>query len=83
LFSGNNWHFSRFSESPGLRMVGHGVVKTKLYACDTKRMIREYLIKAWERDPSDGRCQRENDIDDHLLPCHKFFERELLNDRPC
>jgi hypothetical protein len=30
--------------------------------------------------PSDGHCQGEKEMDDHLLPCQQIFEKELQSD---
>jgi hypothetical protein len=29
-----------------------------------------------EKSPSDGQCQCEKEMDNHLLACHQIFERE-------
>jgi hypothetical protein len=35
-----------------------------------------------QKSPSDGHCQCEKEIDDHLLACQQILERELHSDPP-
>jgi hypothetical protein len=35
-----------------------------------------------EKSPSDGHCQCEKEMDDHLLACQQIFEREPHSDPP-
>jgi hypothetical protein len=35
------------------------------------------------KTPSDGHCQCEKEIDDHLLACQQILEREPRSDTPC
>jgi hypothetical protein len=34
-----------------------------------------------EKSPSDGHCQCEKEMDDHLLPCQQILEREPRSER--
>jgi hypothetical protein len=35
------------------------------------------------KSPSDGHCQCEKEMDDHLLACQQIPEREPHSDTPC
>jgi hypothetical protein len=36
-----------------------------------------------EKSPSDGHCQCEKVMDDHLLACQQILEKEPHSDTPC
>jgi hypothetical protein len=36
-----------------------------------------------EKSSSDGHCQCQKAMDDHLLACQIIFEREPRSDKPC
>jgi hypothetical protein len=36
-----------------------------------------------EKSPSDGHCQCEKEIDDHLVACQQIFERQSRSGTPC
>jgi hypothetical protein len=36
-----------------------------------------------EKSPSDGHCQCEKEMDDHLLACQQILEREPRSDTHC
>jgi hypothetical protein len=36
-----------------------------------------------EKSPSDGHCQCEKEMDDHLLSCQQIYEREPPSDALC
>jgi hypothetical protein len=36
-----------------------------------------------EKSPSDGHCQCEKEMDDHLLTCQQILERVSHSDTPC
>jgi hypothetical protein len=37
-------------------------------------------MRGKEKSPSDGRCQCQKEMDDHLLACQQFFDREPHSD---
>jgi hypothetical protein len=45
-----------------------------------KHSINRPTKRGKEKSRSDGHCQCEKEIDDHLLACQKIFEIEPLSD---
>jgi hypothetical protein len=46
----------------------------------TRRLINRPTKRGKEKSPSDGHCQREKEMDDHLLACQQILERESHSD---
>jgi hypothetical protein len=54
------------------------------FDCDThRRSINRLTKRGKEKSPSDGHCQCEKEMDDHLLACLQNFEKELRSDTLC
>jgi hypothetical protein len=45
--------------------------------------INRPIKRGKEKFPSDGHCQCEKEMNDHLLACQQILERELHSDTPC
>jgi hypothetical protein len=44
--------------------------------CDSQLSINRPTKSGKEKSPSDGHCQCEKEMDDHLLACQQTLERE-------
>jgi hypothetical protein len=53
------------------------------YGLNHRLSINRLTKRGKEMAPSDGHCQCEKEMDDHLLACQQILERELLSDTHC
>jgi hypothetical protein len=70
--------------------VSQEVSDTKSKSRDLSRLVAIHRLsiniptkRGKEKSRSDGHCQREKEMDDHLLACQEIFEIEPLNDTLC
>jgi hypothetical protein len=60
------------------------VVASVMMNCLSHRLsLNRPTKRGNEKSPSDGQCQCEKEMDDHLLACQQIFERLPRTDTPC
>jgi hypothetical protein len=61
--------------------MGKVSVVVHTYVCIYHRLsINRPTKRGKEKSPSDGHCQCEEEMDDHLLACQQIFEKEPHSD---
>jgi hypothetical protein len=60
-----------------------GMVLTSDIGLNHRLSINRPTKRAEEKSPTDGHCQCEKEMEEHLLACQRILKREPRSDTPC